>query len=381
MPDSAFDPFLSEVARALGQRPEQSAAVTDELRDHLEERLAELLKRGVPRESAVQTAIDELGNAATLAAEFNTVSRDLRRRWIMRYATATVAAAVLVLLVTAAFWPNTPGVPLAPQATAQEGTPPKETPAPKPKADSKEAANARTEQLLSSHRINADIKEMPLKKFFAESLGELKTGDGKTIDLQAFIDTKKLEEANVPLDTPITFQMASIRLDMLLKLVLERQLGLGYYIDDGIIIVTTRDTLDTHMEVRVYNCRDLLQLPRMKRPAGTKPAAGGPGDAGPADAAGGGALGGGVGGAGGFGAGALGGIGGGPALGGYDVELIDVLRTNVKPDSWSASGGPGDIAEYRGMLVVTQTPEVHRKIEELLEMLRLSVAKEPPATR
>src|SRR5262245_60436761 len=124
MSDSAFDAFLAQVARTLRQQPEQSAAVTDELRDHLEERLAELLQRGVPRESAVQTAIDELGDAAALAAEFNTVSRDLRRRWIMRYASATVAAAVLVLLVSAAFWPNTPQAPLAPQATAQDGNQP-----------------------------------------------------------------------------------------------------------------------------------------------------------------------------------------------------------------------------------------------------------------
>ncbi len=381
MSDSAFDPFLAEVARALGRRPEQSAAVTDELRDHLEERLAELLQRGVPRESAVQTAIDELGDAAALAAEFNTVTRDLRRRWIMRYATATVAAAVLVLLVTAAFWPNTPTAPLAPQATAQEAAQPKEpapkeTTAPRPKDDSKEAANARTEQLLASHRVKADIKEMPLQKFFLEYLREVKTEDGKTVELQSFLDYKKLEEAQVEPAAPVTLEMKSIRLDMLLKLVLG-SIGLGYYIDDGIIIVTSKDAIDTHMEVRVYNCRDLLELPRMKRPAGSKPAAGA---AGPADAAGGAGPGGAVAGLGGFGGG-FGGLIGGDGLMRYDVELIDVLRTNVKPDSWSSAGGPGDLSEYRGMLVVTQTPEIHRKIEELLDMLRRSAARESPAGR
>jgi hypothetical protein len=77
----------------------------------------------------------------------------------------------------------------------------------------------------------------------------------------------------------------------------------------------------------------------------------------------------------------LGGFGGNVPLGGYDVELIDVLRTNIKPDSWVAAGGAGDVAEYRGMLVVTQTPDIHRKIEELLEMLRMSAAKEAATTR
>src|SRR5947209_2488554 len=147
-----FDECLAQVGRALRQRSDQSTDVTDELRDHLEERLAELLERGVPREAAVQTAIDELGDAATLAAEFNTVSRDLRRRWIMRYATASVAAAVLLLLVSAAFWPETRTAPLAPRATAQDAAPPKEATATVPKISTKEENNVRIEKLLSSHR-------------------------------------------------------------------------------------------------------------------------------------------------------------------------------------------------------------------------------------
>jgi hypothetical protein len=371
MSEPAFDSFLGEVGRSLRQRPAEAANVTDELRDHLEERLAELVGRGVPRESAVDTAIEELGDAATLAADFNTVSRDLRRRWIMRYATVTVAAAVLLLLVTAAFWPNTPTAPLAPQAAAQETAPPKEAPVAAAKPTSKEANNARTEQLLASHRIKADYKETRLEDFF-DSLRQVKTEDGKTVELQVWVDQAKLAETTATLDSPITFRLA-VRLEMLLKLVLTN-LGLGYYIDDGVIIVTSKDDVDTRLEVRVYNCRDLLQLPRSKsRPEGGKPAAT------PAPALGepGGPVGtGGIG----------GGVGGFVGLAGMeqrrsDLELIDVLRTNIKPESWSLNGGPGDVAEYRGILVVTQTGQIHRQVEELLEMLRQSAAKETPAAR
>jgi hypothetical protein len=283
--------------------------------------------------------------------------------------------------VTAAFWPNTPTAPLAPEATAQEAgdaAPPKAATVSEPKIASKEANNARTEQLLAAHRVKVDVEEMPLKKFFFEYLRELKTEDGKTLGLQVNMDQKNLGDVNITLDTPVTFHMASIRLDMLLKL-LFRDLGIGYYIDDGIVIVTSKEVVDTRMEVRVYNCRDLLQLPRTKRTpsgkaAGPAAATGAPGtvDAGGAGAAAPGALGG-------FGGAGLGGLGGGVEMpGGYDVELIDVLRTNIMPDTWKPNGGPGDVAEYRGILVVTQTAEVHRQIEELLDMLRLTAAKDPP---
>jgi hypothetical protein len=169
--EPAFDAFLAQVRRALRQRPQEAAAVTDELRDHLEERLAELIERGVPRESAVQTAIDELGEAASLAAEFNTVSRDLRRRWIMRYASGSVAAAVALFLVTMAFWPDTPQTP-TPQATAQDvgaakDTATKDAAAAKPKTPTPEENTARVEAMLVARRVDADFKEMPLRDFSA----------------------------------------------------------------------------------------------------------------------------------------------------------------------------------------------------------------------
>jgi hypothetical protein len=372
MSEPTFDAYLAHLSRALWRRPEQSAVVTDELRDHLEERLAELLEGGMPHDDAVRAALDELGDTASLAAEFNSVTRDLQKRWIMRYASVSLAAGVMLLLVTMAFWPETPTAPLAPRATAQD-TPVKETPngkekekaAAKAKASSKEENNAKTERLLAGSRTKADFSDVTLKDFldYVQDMAQV----------QIYVESKKLEEIGVTLDAPINLRLASVRLDMMLELVL-RNLDLGYYVDDGIVIVTSKEDLHTRTEVRVYNCRDLLELPRLKaRPRGSKAttdpaAAAGPGSKAPA-----------AGPMGGDGLGYAGGLGGGgfatiPLEGriGEDVELIDVLRTNINPDSWREAGGVGEVAEYRGMLVVTQTADVHRRIDQLLEMLRQS---------
>jgi hypothetical protein len=50
--------------------------------------------------------------------------------------------------------------------------------------------------------------------------------------------------------------------------------------------------------------------------------------------------------------------------------LIQLIVTNVEPDSWSEMGGPGSISAYHGLIVATQTAQVHKKIERVLDMLR-----------
>lgn len=51
-------------------------------------------------------------------------------------------------------------------------------------------------------------------------------------------------------------------------------------------------------------------------------------------------------------------------------NLINLLESNVAPQSWDTVGGVGSISEYNGLLVVTQTLEVHREVERVLDMLR-----------
>ena len=52
--------------------------------------------------------------------------------------------------------------------------------------------------------------------------------------------------------------------------------------------------------------------------------------------------------------------------------------TNVDVDSWDDVGGPGSISEYNGLVVITQTAAVHKKVERLFDMLREAAGLEVP---
>jgi hypothetical protein len=54
---------------------------------------------------------------------------------------------------------------------------------------------------------------------------------------------------------------------------------------------------------------------------------------------------------------------------GTQEELIEHIQSLIAPDSWTDTGGPGSISEFRGLLVVSQTEEVHEQLTALLAAL------------
>lgn len=51
-------------------------------------------------------------------------------------------------------------------------------------------------------------------------------------------------------------------------------------------------------------------------------------------------------------------------------KLIDVVYATVDPRSWEEMGGAGTVTTLGATLIVMQTPEVHKKLDELLRALR-----------
>ena len=125
MSDQEFNNYLTLLAGLLRLGDKQRRAIAEELRTHLEDRLEELLARGVPREEAVRRALSEFGDAAGLAAQFASISRGRRRRWLMRVTTFSVAAIVLLAAGLATFWPGRNAGP-GPAAAVAQGTRPGE---------------------------------------------------------------------------------------------------------------------------------------------------------------------------------------------------------------------------------------------------------------
>jgi hypothetical protein len=56
---------------------------------------------------------------------------------------------------------------------------------------------------------------------------------------------------------------------------------------------------------------------------------------------------------------------------GFDFDtLIEAIQSTIEPESWENTGGRGSIAPLGGMLVISQTAAIHKKIETLLRDLR-----------
>lgn len=195
------------------------------------------------------------------------------------------------------------------------------------------------ERLTAKATMQADEATV---KSFAEALGT-------ALDTSVVLATKKLEEAAINLETPMTYKLRNVRLQTGLKLILG-ELGLTYVTRDDVIVITTPEDVVSQLVTCVYDCRDLVKLPSPIRRTKRIPP-GAPGnelpvkeednpkeDAGPD--------------------------------GGYTInDLIDVITSTIAPDSWDEVGGPGSIADFKGLVTVNGAQDVHEQIERLLNML------------
>ena len=351
MSNREFDNYLTLLASLLRLDRSQQGAIAEELRTHLEDRLEELLSRGVPRDEAIGQALSEFGDAAGLAAQFASLSRNRKRRWLMRMVSFSAAAIVLVAVGLLAFWPGHNAGPGVAAVVAQA-----------PAGDAKPAVPATdagkdpsvTDKL--NQRVDAEFLETPL----TDVLDFLAIQS----DVQFYVSRKRLEEAGVAPDSLVTKTLKRVRLSTLLELILG-ELGLVYVEKDDFLVITTILDADATMEVRVYDCRDLLTMPG---PLPEKKAEAAVAAAPAVPAAGMGGI-----------AGA--GFGEEPPLTEHErraQRLMDIITTAVDPSQWQEVGGPGTIGEYHGLIVVSQSSRTHAKTEKVLDMLRQAAGLEKP---
>jgi uncharacterized protein YggL (DUF469 family) len=397
MTNSEFDNYLTLLSSLLQIRGEQREAIAKELKAHLEDRLDELLDHGVEREEAVRIALAEFGDAAGLAANFSLLGRNRRRRWVMKVTSFSMAALVLLAVGIIAIWPEHRPGPAPQPAVAQQpgGQPSGPGPGPIDPNRGPGAGGGRVVAAVKSDGLDDKLSKRITAEFVETPVKDVLSYIGDVSDVQIFINRKALEDDGVPLDAPVTINLKSVRVDMLLDLVLE-QVGanaMTYVERDGILIVSTMANLEGASEVRVYNCRDLLSMetpggahgvapgfgPAIPGLPGAGPAGGSPGPGGsglgPVTAGGGGFGGVGMGGA----MPGEGGFGGGGMAGEMrpltEAErraraLQQLIQTAIKPASWSEQGGFGTISEYNGLLVVNHNSKTHKEIENVLRMLR-----------
>lgn len=152
--------------------------------------------------------------------------------------------------------------------------------------------------------------EVPLHAFLADLSARF--------DVPMMLAIKKLEEAAIDLDTPVTIDLPNISLRGCLRQALG-ELGLTYVAKDGGIVIMPPEDAGSMLYHLAYPVHDLLE---------SDPES--------------------------------------------DVDLLlDLIISEVDPDCWDDVGGPGSIESLaHGWLLVSQTQDTHIKMEQFLREVR-----------
>ena len=327
MTDSEFETYLEMLGRLLRLSTKQRAEISFELRDHLEERLEELLSLGHSRADAVRIAVEELGDAGGLAGNFVSINQQKRRRWAMRFATFSIVGCFIGTLLIFSLWPDQNRLPLAASSAAQETAAPVEM----AQAETVETRNARTREKLDLTIVDIEYDQTP----FSDVLTDLRENRG----LEFFLD----ESSDLKLDTSVLLNFYQVRLSMALELLM-RPHNSDYVIRDGIIFIASADEIaEMDSEIRVYNCRDLIGDYANARDTDLKSLT--PSDEGETDNE-------------------QEPLKSSPK----EVQLTMLIRSVVSPQTWEEVGQ--SVVVYDGLMVVNNSAKVHDQIEELLTQLR-----------
>ena len=227
----------------------------------------------------------------------------------------------------------------------------------------------------------------------------------KSVDpqLKIFVNWRDLtDNADIDKTTPINMSaMEQVPVRKALKLLLESVSGgfaeLGYIVEEGVISISTVETLPSRMTVQVYDVTQLLSAPAnfwidtyditTGQGGGGQGGGGGRGGGG-GGTSGGGSSGGRSGGGGGGGGSSRGGGGqGGGGQGDFGTgveesiwlseDLMWLIMESVDPESWYEAGGDGSVSVYQTRkLIIRQTVENHNEIHELLDNLRKALGQQ-----
>lgn len=160
-------------------------------------------------------------------------------------------------------------------------------------------------------QIDVEMVETPLSDFLSFI--------SDVIDVQIYLDPASLDDVGLSADEPVTIKLDGVPARQVLDLVLTKW-GLTYIARENFILITDEDELVT----RVYPVVDILH---------SKGTAG---------------------------------------IATFVREYRELITQTISPDSWNENGGLGSISFSPANIsyVITASPKVHAKIEDLFDDLR-----------
>ena len=247
MPEQEFEIYLSLLSRLLRLSPAQKAAISDELRDHLEQRLSELIQKGVARDEAIRVAMEEFGDVTGLALDLTRVSRTPLKKVIVRSTLAGSAVAAAIVGWLALFAPEHRVIAPVPAQAQQEPQPPAQIVEP-----AVAAASVVDEELFPVFLLkptSVTFEDAPLNEV-CDYLADIN-------EIPVMLNRTHLSDEGIALDTPVTLKLTELTYEEVLNH-LTRRLGLGWEVDSGIIRIGARDP-ERYM-IRYFDLRNLSKL-------------------------------------------------------------------------------------------------------------------------
>lgn len=149
------------------------------------------------------------------------------------------------------------------------------------------------------------------------------------------LDVKALNEIGIGTDTRVTIALNNVSLAQALDFMLYNlDPTLTWAIEKDVLIITTREAAEENLQTWIYDVTALVES-------------------------------------------------NGPYDRDYDA-LIELISRSIEPDSWDEVGGPGSINEYetngRSALVISQTFQIHRKIDNFLRTLYRFAGRSYPSS-
>ena len=252
MSNEELEVYVALVAKFMQLSPEQRDLISGELQDHLQMRVEDLIHEGVPKSDAISQAVEEFGDAAMMAKNFQTVHNLKRRRWMMRFMTFSIAGSFLVAVLTMAMWPQNARFGSPSKSIAQQNDK-SDVPAPeaRPTASDSTQRNSLTEAKLKQ-AIDLDFNDAP----FVDVIEELADKTGLN-----FILTQSAEDDALPEDEPVTFNITNMPLGKSLDLLLATK-NATYVIDSGVVKFFSLDETDDEkwFRLKMFDCRELVKV-------------------------------------------------------------------------------------------------------------------------
>lgn len=214
---------------------------------------------------------------------------------------------------------------------------------------------------VAAPRDQALDRTLPEMKFTGVTFGDAIDFVRDVGGLNIHVNWKALEQEGVTADAPVNIRLRAVSLRKVLNLLLSEAGGsdrIAFYMEDGVVEVTTRALADKKVYTRVYPVDDLvMEMPEFIQPPSfnlqSSSNQGGSG-----------------GGGGGGGSGLFGGSSSNSNRDRDNVitreqrgeELVQLVTETLRPDIWAVNGGNATIRYFRGSLIVTAPRSVHEAL-------------------